>query len=137
MLRRAQPVDARAEGSRYRPVLAAVYRGDRQELDVDAIVLCTGFREQRLPGLITSLRPYLRLDEGGDPVVSRAYRVATDGRLQARIYLNGMTEWRHGISNATSFSMTALRAQEILDDIRRDEEPLATTRPPVAASERR
>ena len=58
-------------------------------------------------------------------------------RLRARIYLNGMTEWRHGISNATSFSMTALRAQEILDDIRRGEEPLATTRPPVAASERR
>ena len=137
MLRRLQPVDAREENGRYRLVLQEVYRGDRREIDVDAIVLCTGFREQRFPALLEGLRPYLRLDEGGDPDVSRAYRVATDGRLQARIYLNGMTEWRHGISNATSFSMTALRAQEILDDIRRDEEPLATTRPPVAASERR
>jgi L-ornithine N5-oxygenase len=136
MLRRVQPVDAREENGRYRLVLEEVYRGERQELDVDAIVLCTGFREQRFPALLEGLRPYLRLDEGGDLHVSRAYRVATDGRLQARIYLNGMTEWRHGISNATSFSMTALRAQEILDDIR-DEEPLAVTRPPVAASERR
>jgi hypothetical protein len=30
-----------------------------------------------------------------------------------------MTEWRHGISNATSFSMTALKAQEVLDDLQR------------------
>ena len=117
-------------------MLEEVYRGDRREIDVDAIVLCTGFREQRFPALLEGLRPYLRLDEGGDLDVSRAYRVATDRRLRARIYLNGMTEWRHGISNATSFSMTALRAQEILDDVRRDEEPLAMTRPPVAASER-
>ena len=137
MLRRLQPVDAREKNGRYRLVLQEVYRGDRREIDVDAIVLCTGFREQRFPALLEGLRPYLRLDEGGDLDVSRAYRVATDGRLQARIYLNGMTEWRHGISNATSFSMTALRAQEILDDVRRDEEPLAMTRPPVAASERR
>jgi L-ornithine N5-oxygenase len=136
MLRRLQPVDAREENGRYRLVLEEVYRGDRREIDADAIVLCTGFREQRFPALLEGLRPYLRLDEGGDLDVSRAYRVATDGRLQARIYLNGMTEWRHGISNATSFSMTALRAQEILDDVRRDEEPLAMTRPPVAASER-
>jgi L-ornithine N5-oxygenase len=128
MLSRVQPVDAREEDGRYRLVLEEVYRGDRRELDVDVIVLCTGFREQRLPALLNGLRPYLRLDESGDPVVSRAYRVATDSRLRAGIYLNGMTEWRHGISNATSFSMTALRAQEILDDIRRDETPRAERR---------
>ena len=137
MLRRVQPVDAHEEGDRYRLVLEEVYRRDRREIDVDAVILCTGFREQRFPALLADLRPYLRLDEAGDLVVSRAYRVATDGRLRARIYLNGITEWRHGISNATSFSMTALRAQEILDDIRRDEgEQLAAERARVAASER-
>ena len=128
MLSRVQPVDAREEDGRYRLVLEEVYRGDRRELDADVIVLCTGFREQRLPALLDGLRPYLRLEESGDPVVSRAYRVATDSRLRAGIYLNGMTEWRHGISNATSFSMTALRAQEILDDIRRDKTPRAERR---------
>jgi L-ornithine N5-oxygenase len=128
MLRRVQPVEARKEDGRYRLVLEEVYRRDRRAIDVDAIVLCTGFREQRFPALLDGLRPYLRLDEGGDLDVSRAYRVRTDARLQARIYLNGLTEWRHGISNATSFSMTALRAQEILDDIRRDEEPWAERR---------
>jgi L-ornithine N5-oxygenase len=138
MLRRIQPVEVHELDGRYRLVLEDVYRGERREVEADAVVLCTGFREQRFPALLEDVRPYLELDEAGDLVISRAYRVATDGHLRAGIYLNGMTEWRHGISNATSFSMTALRAQEILDDIERHRaETVEAARPRVAAAEAR
>lgn len=92
------------------------------ELEVDAIVLCTGFREPRLPAVLEPFRPYVELDDVGDPVVDRTFRLSVTADCEVGLYLNGVTEWRHGINTATSFSTLAIRAGEILRDIdtRRD-----------------
>lgn len=92
-----------------------IYRGTRTAVHADVIVLCTGYVEEKVPAILEPLRPYLRYDHDGDLIVSRDYEVAADDRLRAGIYLNGLTERTHGISDAASFSMMALKAQRILE----------------------
>jgi L-ornithine N5-oxygenase len=99
--------------------LQEVHTGERRTLQADAVVVCTGFREPRIPPALEPVRHLLRLDEHGDPEVSRSYRLGVADRVDVGIWLNGLTEWRHGISNATSFSMMALKAGDIHDDLRR------------------
>ncbi|MTD52393.1 SidA/IucD/PvdA family monooxygenase [Amycolatopsis pithecellobii] len=98
--------------------LAEVNSGAEQALDVDAVVLSTGFSEPRIPDVLRPVQEYLLTDESGDPVVTRAYRVQTRDDFEAGIYLNGITEWRHGISSATSFSVMAVKADTIHRDLR-------------------
>ena len=118
MLSRVYVADVEPREGHYRLTLREVNLGDERTVDVDCVVLCTGFLEQRFPALLEPLLPHLRLDEG-ELEVSRHYRVGAQPELAAGVYLTGITEWRHGISNATSFSMTALKAQEVLDDVQR------------------
>ncbi len=99
--------------------LEEVHTGERDDLEADVVVLCTGFQEPRLPHLLEPLRDLVRFDPDGDPEVSRAYRLGLREDVSAGIWLNGLTEWRHGISNATSFSMMALKAEEIREDVAR------------------
>ncbi|MDQ3824063.1 MAG: SidA/IucD/PvdA family monooxygenase [Actinomycetota bacterium] len=119
MLRRTGVTGIRPAEGRHRLLLEDVHTHRAATVDVDAVVLCTGFTEPRCPRLVSPLLPYLRTDADGDLEISRYYRVAAKPRFRAGIYLNGITEWVHGISNATSFSMMALKAQEILDDVHR------------------
>lgn len=70
--------------------------------------------------------PHLRLDAQGGQV-TRAYRARTTDDCEVGIYLDGLTEWRHGIGSATSFSQMAAKADTIHRDLR------ARLRQPVAA----
>lgn len=98
--------------------LREVFTGEAQTVDADLVVLCTGYREPELPAALEPLKPYLRLDADGRPAVTRAFRAETDDRLEAGIYLDGLTEWRHGIGSATSFSQMADRADTVHRDLR-------------------
>ncbi|HEY8985051.1 MAG TPA: SidA/IucD/PvdA family monooxygenase [Streptomyces sp.] len=98
--------------------LSEVNTGEAETLDVDAVVLSTGFTEPRIPPALRPLQEYLRTDDAGDPVVTRAYRIETRDDFEAGVYLNGVTEWRHGISSATSFSVMAVKADTIHRDLR-------------------
>lgn len=98
--------------------LREVYRGTPDQLDVDLVVLCTGYREPSLPSTLASFAPFIPLDEYGYPHVTKAHRVVTSPGCEVGIYLNGITEWRHGINSATSFSTLALKAGRITEDIK-------------------
>lgn len=87
------------------------------ELQADAVILATGYSYPNPPKLLESLRGFLCLDSQGNNVsISRHYRVETDERLAAGIYLQGCNEQTHGLSD-TLLSVLPLRAQEILDDL--------------------
>ena len=91
--------------------------GNTKSVSVDFVVVATGFKVDPMSGLLGGLEEHLMLDEGGSPIVSRNYRVATKSSLRARIYLNGQCENTHGISDAQSFSLLAERAGRIFNDI--------------------
>lgn len=112
-------VDALAPtpGGGYRLTLREVNLGEVTELDADVVILCTGYREPRLPGVLEPFRPYVRLDGAGDFDVSRAFRLGVSPDCEVGLYLNGITEWRHGINSATSFSTMAIKADQIVADL--------------------
>jgi L-ornithine N5-oxygenase len=95
-----------------------VYTAEPGVLDVDVVILCTGYAEPEFPEALTPFAPYLVLEDDGRPAVSRAYRAETDERCEVGIYLDGITEWRHGIASATSFSQMAAKADTVHQDLR-------------------
>lgn len=96
-----------------------VHTGERGRVDADLVILCTGYREPVLPEALRPMTPYLRQDEAGRPSLTREFRAETTGDCEAGVYLDGITEWRHGIGTATSFSQMATRADTIHRDLRR------------------
>ncbi|MEU7279017.1 SidA/IucD/PvdA family monooxygenase [Streptomyces sp. NPDC045431] len=104
-----------------------VFTGERGLIEADAVVLCTGYREPAFPRQLAAFSPYLRRDAAGRPEVTRAYRAETTEECEVGIYLDGLTEWRHGIGSATSFSQMAAKADTIHRDLR------SRLRAPVAA----
>jgi L-ornithine N5-oxygenase len=94
-----------------------LYCGNRHTVSADLVVLCTGFVEEQVPSLLEPIRPFLRLDADGDLEVGRDYDVATVEGFRVGIFLNGLTEHTHGISDAASFSMMAIKAQRTLDQL--------------------
>lgn len=118
VLKRREVREVAEEDGRYRLGLADVYRGTPQRVDADVVILCTGFVEDAVPGLLDAMRPSLAFDGEGELEVDRDYRVRTTEGVRAGIFVNGLTEHTHGISDATSFSMMALKAQRILDRLR-------------------
>ena len=108
--------DGRASGVNLQ--LTEVNTGAVEALEVDAVALSTGFSEPRIPQVLQHVQEYLITDDAGDPAVTRSYRVETRTDFEAGLYLNGVTEWRHGISSATSFSVMAIKADTIHRDLR-------------------
>ncbi|WP_424212636.1 SidA/IucD/PvdA family monooxygenase [Streptomyces sp. BI20] len=104
-----------------------VFTGEETTIEADAVIVCTGYRESAFPEALTAFAPWLRLDDRGRPQVTRAYRAETTEDCEVGIYLDGLTEWRHGIGSATSFSQMAAKADTIHRDLR------ARLRRPVAA----
>lgn len=101
-------------GGLYHVTLADKYTDRPFELEADVVILCTGFYEEIFPAVLEPLRPYIRLDEQGGPAVTRDYRVETKHNFEPIIFLNGLCERTHGMSDANSFSMMALKAERIL-----------------------
>ena len=129
ILKRVAVSDISQEGQRYHIRLQDIYKSCQTEIDADVVVLCTGFVEVQVPPYMEQLLPYLSFDADGDLEVTRDYEVRTDERLKVGVFLNGLTERTHGISDATSFSMMALKAQKIFErlEAKRQQLPLFTT----------
>jgi L-ornithine N5-oxygenase len=112
---------------------AQVHTGERATLEVDAVILCTGYTEPVMPRQLEAFAPYLVTDSQGRPEVTRAYRAETTDGCDVGIYLDGITEWRHGIGSATSFSQMAAKAETIHRDLRqRVEQSRAAERQPIS-----
>ncbi|HDJ1440177.1 SidA/IucD/PvdA family monooxygenase [Serratia rubidaea] len=92
--------------------------------EFDLVVLATGFldlgtdeRQEPCPQL---LKPLNALQEDGAPTltIGKDYRLENiaGGRL-APVYLNGLCESTHGMGDAGSFSLLAIRAQAIVESL--------------------
>jgi L-ornithine N5-oxygenase len=93
-------------------------RGDGpRTLDVDYLVCATGYDPVPPDHTLTpELRDLLARDASGAPIIERDYRLRTQDRLRALLYVQGYGEASHGLS-ATLLSNVAPRAGEIRDDI--------------------
>ncbi|SNR74629.1 lysine N(6)-hydroxylase/L-ornithine N(5)-oxygenase family protein [Puniceibacterium sediminis] len=93
--------------------------GDVETLNVDAVILATGFRDlghgegdELFPELLADVAPHLARRGGGALKVERDYAVACDAGLA--LYLNGLCESSHGLGDAGSFSLLSMRSADIL-----------------------
>jgi L-ornithine N5-oxygenase len=102
-------------GDAYSVLLRDSNTGLETTLYVDGIVLGTGYEQLAVPPLLTLLQPWLQRDEDGTLAVDRHYRVGLQNSDGVHIFANGTSEKTHGISDAQSFSMLALRAQHLTD----------------------
>ncbi|RZU52380.1 L-ornithine N5-oxygenase [Krasilnikovia cinnamomea] len=101
--------------------------GEQEQLTVDRVVLATGYRDlgtkgrtEQLPPLLREVAGVLAVDPETGLSVGFDYRVenSTAGRGAPPIYINGLCESTHGLGDAGSFSLLALRSQAIVDSLR-------------------
>lgn len=107
--------------------------GDVSRQTFDLVVLATGFldlgqgdRQEPWPPLLAPLA-------GGrdEPlVIARDYRVELGTR--APVYFNGLCESSHGMGDAGSFSLLALRSQTIVESLQRQRAPAPVEYPRYA-----
>ncbi|MDR6227353.1 SidA/IucD/PvdA family monooxygenase [Desmospora profundinema] len=113
-----QVVDIKREDSRYHLTLEDIYTQQTRTVSADTIILCTGFKEPKMPAILNPLEEYLLKDEAGCLKITRDYRIQTTAAFKSRLFINGLTERTHGISDSTSFSMMALKAQRIYETLK-------------------
>lgn len=95
-----------------------VFTGERERLEVDAVVLCTGYTEPHLPEPLAPFASMFAYEDDDLPVVTRGHRAVMTDSCEVGIYLDGVTEWRHGIASAASFSLMAVKADAVHRDLR-------------------
>ncbi|CAL9324582.1 lysine N(6)-hydroxylase/L-ornithine N(5)-oxygenase family protein [Streptomyces sp. SudanB66_2053] len=104
-----------------------------EQIDADALIYATGYNEPDPGQLLSGLDVACLRDEYGRLRVRRDYRVETDERLAAAVYLQGGTEHTHGITG-NLLSIAAVRAGEICASLvarrTRSEPAAALTRQP-------
>jgi L-ornithine N5-oxygenase len=92
--------------------------------DYDLVILATGFRDigpgenqEPHPRILDAMRDHLLLDEHGSMRVRYDYSVPITGehveKVSPSLYLNGLCESSHGMGDAGSFSLLALRSEII------------------------
>jgi L-ornithine N5-oxygenase len=104
-------VEKSADG--YRVTLTDTFSQLTQVLELDVIVLGTGYQQHLIPPLLSNLQPWLKADLDGGLEIDRDYHIATQGACDVKLWVNGLSERSHGISDSQSFSLMALRAQRI------------------------
>lgn len=107
LLFRREVAAATADASGIALTLRDLDGGEAETRRYDAVVLATGFERNRHRALLEPLADHL---DGF--AVDRAYRLRTDDRLKAPIFLQGYCETSHGLSD-TLLSVLPLRAAEI------------------------
>ncbi|GAA3083972.1 lysine N(6)-hydroxylase/L-ornithine N(5)-oxygenase family protein [Streptosporangium carneum] len=93
--------------------------GQQTVLDCDAVVFATGYRPADPLSLLGELAEHCRVDGQGRLQVGADYRVLTDPSVTAGIYLQGGTEYAHGLSSSL-LSNVAVRAGDIVRSIAED-----------------
>ncbi|GGT96943.1 lysine N(6)-hydroxylase/L-ornithine N(5)-oxygenase family protein [Actinomadura citrea] len=108
--------DRGAGGARVR--VAFLPTGEVADLDADAVVYATGYRERDPFDLLGEAGAHCRSGPDGRPVVERDYRIAAEPGPEWGVYLQGATEHSHGIASSL-LSMTAVRTGEIVRSMAR------------------
>ncbi|MBH8608762.1 SidA/IucD/PvdA family monooxygenase [Thermoactinomyces sp. CICC 10521] len=115
-----QVVAIEEHSKHYKLYLEDLYNKERSEISVQNIILCTGFKEEKVPKVLQPLQHLLMQNEDGTLQITRDYQILTDKIVRGRLYINGLTERTHGISDSTSFSMMALKAERIYKQIKEE-----------------
>ncbi|MBC3949249.1 lysine N(6)-hydroxylase/L-ornithine N(5)-oxygenase family protein [Pseudomonas folii] len=102
---------ARATANGIEVALGNLANGESSVQTYDAVVLATGYERQLHRHLLEPLSEYL-----GDFEVNRDYRIKTDSRCKASIYMQGFCESSHGLSD-TLLSVLPIRADEIAESL--------------------
>lgn len=100
--------------------LQEVNTGDNSRIQLDAVVLATGFLDlsgdadgEAIPPLLTPFARQIALDGDGAVGVTRDYRVKFQDDSMPPVYLNGLCESSHGFGDAGSFSLLSIRSEAI------------------------
>jgi len=113
-----------------RLVVRDVNHRSESVLDVDVVILATGFRDfgtgrddERYHPLLGGVLDRLVLDVDGVPVVARDYslqfRPDRYGGPSPKLYLNGLCEASHGMGDAGALAMLSMRSTDILESLTR------------------
>ncbi|GAA4225673.1 lysine N(6)-hydroxylase/L-ornithine N(5)-oxygenase family protein [Actinomadura meridiana] len=117
-------LDVREEPGGVRARVLFMPTGEATDLDADALVYATGYRERDPFDLLGEAGTHCRTGPDGHPVMERDYRIATGPGPRWSVYLQGATEHSHGIASSL-LSMTAVRTGEIVRSIARRPAPVA------------
>lgn len=100
--------------------LQEVNTGEESALDLDALVLATGFLDlsagalgEKHPPLLSSFVSEIETDADGVIQVTRDYRVKFRDAAMPPLFLNGLCEATHGFGDAGSFSLLSVRSEII------------------------
>jgi L-ornithine N5-oxygenase len=80
-------------------------------LPCDALIVATGYRRST-PAVLEGVLSHLEKDAEGRLIADREYRVKTDERFEANIYLQGFCEHTHGVGDA-NLPIMPTRSREI------------------------
>ncbi|QPT13472.1 SidA/IucD/PvdA family monooxygenase [Serratia rubidaea] len=104
----------------YHIVTQDSFTGELFECEVDAIALGTGYQQPTIPALLAPLEQFLVKDPDGKIIVDNDYKIKIKDCDDVHVYVNGLSERTHGISDAQSFSAVAFRAGVIYESIQSD-----------------
>jgi len=107
--------------------------GEPVPIDADVVVLATGYQRPQHHPLLDLLEPSLLRDDDGRLRVARDYRVETDDRVHAGIYLQGFSEHSHGLTD-TILSLLPVRADVIAQSMLTEPSPAPTSSSPLRAA---
>lgn len=115
-------VSVQADEQGVRLELRERYLDRHTMLDVDAVVLATGFKDlgtgegcELFPPILSDVAPHLPRRADGALAIARDYCVPVEG--DASLYLNGLCESSHGLGDAGSFSLLSIRSADILQSL--------------------
>ncbi|WP_046754906.1 SidA/IucD/PvdA family monooxygenase [Kordia jejudonensis] len=96
-----------------------------QEENFDLVVLATGFKntgiaenEEALHPLLQNVSSLIEVDTNNLIKVNYNYSLNLTGTQKNTFFLNGLCESSHGMGDAGSFSLLALRSQKIVESIK-------------------
>ncbi|MCS7481128.1 lysine N(6)-hydroxylase/L-ornithine N(5)-oxygenase family protein [Umezawaea endophytica] len=129
----SRPAEVVETANGVRVTVESLTTGERTELDADAVVYATGYRESDPTEMLGGIAEHCRRDERERLRVGRDYRLDTDGQVLGGIYLQGGTEHSHGITSSL-LSNLAVRVGEILESVVDRRTPSIPAQPEYAVS---
>jgi L-ornithine N5-oxygenase len=131
MLNASRVVDVRPSPREVGVDVEFLPTGERTTLAADAVVYATGYQPTDAVRLLGGAGELARRRPDGAAEVGRDYRLELTVRSSAGIFLQGGTEYAHGITS-TLLSNIAVRSGEIVESIVRG----PTTAPPEPEADR-
>lgn len=119
MHNRREVMGVEKAGSSYQIQLKDIFQDTTTQIESNVCILGTGYFEESVPSILSPLTEHLVIDKsaGDSLAVDRDYRVETHPGFDPSIYLCGMSEKTHGISDTQSFSLMATKAGTILQGL--------------------